>query len=117
MPHNNLTHEIRRARWALWWHRNDGYVYVVLFCIFSATAGALTMALYDRAERITLMRAHADEIAHFRKTCRAVVDERDEKVRQSAQAAATATQAASTAAQAVADVIEATPAPVKKGTP
>lgn len=109
--HNNLTYEIRLARLVFWWQRNDGYVYVVLFCLCSGIAGAFSMALYDKAERIELMRAHSEEITRLRVSFRATVDARDDKVRQSADAAAGAATAASTAAEALATVIEARPMP------
>lgn len=118
MP-NSLTREVRRARWALWWNRNDGYIYIVLFCICSAMAGAFTMALYDKAERVELTRQHGDDIARFRLSCRAVIDERDDRVRASTDAAAGAATAASSAAKAAAAVIESAPpaAPAVRATP
>lgn len=113
MPNSKLARDVRLARLKLWWDRNDAYFYVVVLCICCAVAGAFTMSFVDRAERMELMRAHSDEIAHFRQSCRAVVDERDERVRESTGAAASAAQAASSATRAAADAL----GEVKRATP
>ena len=106
MPNSKLAREVRIARLKLWWERNDAYVYVIVLCLCAAVAGAFTMSFIDRSERLTLMRTHADDIARFRQSCRAVIDERDERVRESTSAATQAAEAASSATKEAAKAID-----------
>ncbi len=117
MPVEEVKRDIRMAKLAAWWDKWDLVVCSVGLVVFGAILGAVVMSFYDRSERSALIRNHDNELRDFRKMCRNNLDDRDEKVKEAATAAAEAAKSAAIAAKAAEDGLPIPPKAAAKRAP